>query len=61
MDIRTAPKKVDDSSGFRFLGVDDDNLVSIGPDDLVKTTEVYSQMRNNDTSISQNADFAEVG
>ena len=38
MDIRTAPKKVDDSTGFSFLGVDDNELIKINPNDLIKTT-----------------------
>lgn len=45
MDIRHAANKVDDSSGFRFLGVSDDELVSIDPDDLVKTTPAYLDMK----------------
>ena len=57
MDIRTAPKKVDDSSGFRFLGVDDDNLVSIGPDDLVKTTEVYNQIKTDIENLVPKSEF----
>ena len=61
MDIRTAPKKVDDSTGFSFLGVDDNELIKINPNDLIKTTSTYAQMRNNDASISPNEDFAEVG
>lgn len=61
MDIRTAPKKVDDSTGFSFLGVDDNELIKINPNDLIKTTSTYAQMRNNDASISPNANFAEVG
>ena len=57
MDIRTAPKKVNDSSGFRFLGVDDDNLVSIGPDDLVKTTEVYNQIKTDIENLVPKSEF----
>ena len=57
MDIRTAPKKVNDSSGFRFLGVDDDNLVSIGPDDLVKTTEAYNQIKTDIENLVPKSEF----
>ena len=57
MDIRTAPKKVNDSSGFRFLGVDDDNLVSIAPDDLVKTTEVYNQIKTDIENLVPKSEF----
>ena len=47
MDIRTAPKKVDDSTGFSFLGVDDNELIKINPNDLIKTTSTYAQIKNN--------------
>ena len=46
MDIRTAPKKVDDSTGFSFLGVDDNELIKINPNDLIKTTSTYAQIKN---------------
>ena len=47
MDIRTAPKKVDDSTGFSFLGVDDNELIKINPNDLIKTTSTYAQIKDN--------------
>ena len=46
MDIRTAPKKVNDSTGFSFLGVDDNELIKINPNDLIKTTSTYAQIKN---------------
>ena len=46
MDIRTAPKKVDDSTGFSFLGVDDNELIKINPNDLIKTTSTYAQIKD---------------
>lgn len=46
MDIRTAPKKVDDSTGFSFLGVDDNDLIKINPNDLIKTTSTYAQIKD---------------
>lgn len=46
MDIRTAPKKVDDSTGFSFLGVDDNELIKINPNNLIKTTSTYAQIKN---------------
>lgn len=46
MDIRTAPKKVDNSTGFSFLGVDDNELIKINPNDLIKTTSTYAQIKN---------------
>lgn len=45
MDIRTAPKKVDDSTGFSFLGVDDNELIKIDPNNLIKTTSTYAQIK----------------
>ena len=47
MDIRTAPKKVDDSTGFSFLGVDDNELIKINPNNLIKTTSTYAQIKDN--------------
>ena len=46
MDIRTAPKKVNDSTGFSFLGVDDNELIKINPNDLIKTTSTYAQIKD---------------
>ena len=47
MDIRTAPKKVNDSTGFSFLGVDDNELIKINPNNLIKTTSTYAQIKDN--------------
>lgn len=54
MDIRSAATKVNDSSGYGFLGVDDNELVKIDPNDLVKTTSVYLQMINDLSSHTGN-------
>lgn len=60
MDIRDV-ESVGNSSGFRFIGVDKERLVGVPVEDLIETTKAYGSIRKDGTSISPNADFAEVG
>lgn len=52
MDIRDATQ-ISDSDGYRFLGMNDDNLVSITSDDLIISSQAYEQMQNDIATLQE--------
>ena len=52
MDIRDATQ-ISDSDGYRFLGMNDDNLVSITSDDLIVSSQAYKQMQNDIATLQE--------
>ena len=46
MDIRQAATKKYSSSGYDFLGVNNNELVRVGADDIIKTSQAYKDLQN---------------